>query len=242
MASMKILIGRLARCILLLEEHDFVVVCKSGRNHNDTDKLSRCPMPDEEQVSSALTEEVIALSLESIALAQLADPWTHPIIHHLDGREPSESTIRAQYATLSSYLCPVLSQHSPDGLRWLLLVPPERRGDVLRASHDERIAGHLGLFKKYYRVRQHLFWPGLYRTVRSYIKSCIKFQCSIWSSSAPSSLLQPLETRQRPLHAVLIFFFGPLRTSSSHSKWIIVTIDHGTRYEVTAAQSAATAE
>lgn len=88
---MKILIGRLARCILLLEEHDFVVVCKSGRNHNDTDKLSRCPLPDKEQVYSALTEQVIALSVESVALAQLANPWTHPIIQHLDGRQPSES-------------------------------------------------------------------------------------------------------------------------------------------------------
>ncbi|GBN47303.1 Retrovirus-related Pol polyprotein from transposon 17.6 [Araneus ventricosus] len=50
----------------------------------------------------------------------------------------------------------------PMGQQWLLVVPKQLRGDILRSLHDAPTAGHLGFAKTYDRIRRKYYWPGLY--------------------------------------------------------------------------------
>ena len=43
---------------------------------------------------------------------------------------------------------------------------------MIRRFHDSLFAGHLGVSRTIYRLRDRVYWPGLHNDVRSYIASC----------------------------------------------------------------------
>ncbi|KAF9423381.1 hypothetical protein HW555_001190 [Spodoptera exigua] len=55
---------------------------------------------------------------------------------------------------------------------WKLFVPNELRGKVIKECHDEVKAGHLGVRKTAFRVKQFYYWPNVIQDVKQYIKSC----------------------------------------------------------------------
>ncbi|XP_025766300.1 uncharacterized protein LOC112841659 isoform X1 [Oreochromis niloticus] len=79
-----------------------------------------------------------------------------------------------------------------------LVVPQEVRETVLNLGHSIPWAGHLGKHKTTARIKQHFFWPGLYRDVAYFCKSCP--QCQMTSSKVPSKApLQPLPIIGTPI-------------------------------------------
>lgn len=241
--------GRLGRWILRLQEYDFSIRHKSGRTHNDADGLSRCPLPEQAPRSTATpsadTPQVLAtLSLDSFISAQRADTWIRPILEHIEGTNPSSHRRFIKKSRDFAIFNGLLYKHNydPDGKRWLLVVPSLLRHEVLSFSHDDPTAGHLGLFKTYARVRHRYFWPGMYRAVCHYVQTCAPCQRRKRTSSRPSGLLQPIPPPSHPFEVVGIDIFGPLPLSTSGNRWILVAIDHATRYVETAPLRNATAE
>ena len=55
---------------------------------------------------------------------------------------------------------------------WKLVVPCERRREVLRESHDDPTAGHGGREKTHERIARLYFWPNLYKSVRKFVQRC----------------------------------------------------------------------
>lgn len=165
-------------------------------------------------------------------------------MQHLDGSHPSRDRSIIRKARDFCVMNDLLYRHNyaPEGRRWLLVVPGELRGDILHYLQDDGAAGHLGLFKTYSRIRHRFFWPGMYRSVCKYVRSCTKCQRRKRPSLPTAGLLQPLPAPSRPFEVVGSDFFGPLPTSSGGNRWIIVVIDHATRYVETASLSDGTAE
>ena len=54
--------------------------------------------------------------------------------------------------------------------RWKLVLPRERRLEVLSESHDDHQAGHLGIDKIYQRLAVAYYWPNMFRDVARYIR------------------------------------------------------------------------
>lgn len=81
----------------------------------------------------------------------------------------------------------------------------------------------------------------MYRSVDRYLKSCTECQRHKTSTLAPAGYLQPIEPPGSPFERVGIDFLGPFPLSTSGNRWIIVAIDHLTRYAETASVPTATA-
>ncbi|KAL5516201.1 hypothetical protein EMCRGX_G001479 [Ephydatia muelleri] len=62
-----------------------------------------------------------------------------------------------------------------------LVLPKEFRKSVLNLAHSLPTAGHLGKKKTVDRILQRFYWPGVYRDVTSYCKSCAGYQKVSWS-------------------------------------------------------------
>jgi hypothetical protein len=56
--------------------------------------------------------------------------------------------------------------------RWKLVVRKDFREKVFKENHDLPTAGHLGITKTFLRIVQAYFWPGLFRDLVLYVKSC----------------------------------------------------------------------
>lgn len=131
--------------------------------------------------------------------------------------------------------------YDPQGKRWLLVIPQHLRQEVLQHLHDDPTAGHLGFLKTCTRVRHRFFWPGMYATIFKYVRSCHLCQRRERPTSSPSGLLQPIAPPLLPFDVVGVDLFGPFPTSTSQNNWIILAIEHLTRYVETAALPNATA-
>ena len=72
-----------------------------------------------------------------------------------------------------------------------LVLPKEFRKSVLNLAHSVPTAGHLGKKKTVDRILQRFYWPGVYRDVTSYGKSCAGCQ-KLSGAKVTRALLVPL--------------------------------------------------
>lgn len=246
LTSLKDLTGRLGRWALKLQQYDFHIVYKSGRKHLDADALSRCPLPDSinlEPLENNILASLAPISRDTLPSDQRKDAWINRIMSHLDGSQPSNNrrfiNKTKQFSIIDGML--FRRNYDPQGRHWLLVVPQHLRQEILQQLHDDPTSGHLGFLKTYTRVRNRFFWPAMYRTIFKYVRGCHLCQIRKRSTSPPSGLLQPLTPPHSPFEVVGIDLLGPLPMSASQNNWIIVAIDHLTRYVETKALATATA-
>lgn len=55
---------------------------------------------------------------------------------------------------------------------WKEFIPKQQRINILRKNHDAPTAGHLEVFKTYYRVAQNYYLIKLKRDVARYVRMC----------------------------------------------------------------------
>lgn len=236
--------GRLGRWVLKLQEYDITISYKSGRQHSDADALSRLhPDTHDDSVPSA-PYTTSPLSTVALDVEQRGDPLLLPLIQLLEDPDrpaPRRLQRKAKLYTLHDGIL-YRKNYRPDGNRWLLVVPANLRGDIVRTCHDDLTAGHLGFLKTYSRLADRFFWQGMYRSVWKHVRACVSCQRRKHPAGLPPGHLQPLAPPPQPFGRLGIDFLGPFPLSTRGNRWILVAVDHLTRYVETKAVPVDTAE
>lgn len=232
-------VGRLARWALRLQEYDFVVRYKSGRQHADADCLSRLPASEPEADADNFDDYLAVVSsnfpdAETFIVEQQNDSSLQPLFAVAHGPNSSRRFVmRDRLLWKTNYL--------PWGARFLLVVPTRLRSQVLRTMHDDATSGHLGTARTLHRTKERFFWPNMHRTVAQYVASCQECQKYKRPTHVPPGLLHPVAPPSSPFEQVGIDLLGPFPRSSTGNRWVIVCVDHLSRYAETAAVPTATA-
>lgn len=232
--------GRLARWALRLQEYDFVVSYKSGRRHADADCLSRLPLPTTECDADNFDEYIAFVStgfpdMDTFISEQRKDDSLQPLF--AAARESAaDNRFRLRDGALYK------TNFSATGARYLLVVPKSLRSHVLSAMHDEPTSGHLGCTRTLYRAQERFYWPRMRNDTERYVASCTQCQRYKRPTDAPSGRLQPVSPPSTPFEQVGIDLLGPFPRSTDGNRWVIVCVDHLTRYCETAALPSATAK
>jgi len=96
-----------------------------------------------------------------------------------------------------------------DKQAWKLWVPETLREEVLGQAHDSVTSSHAGMQKTIAKIRRNLFWPGLSKDVRDYIRSCDACK----ENKAPNYTLRPPMGEHcptyRPFQSLYIDLLGP---------------------------------
>lgn len=66
------------------------------------------------------------------------------------------------------------------------------RYQLLALYHDSYIGGHLGVQATYARLKRHFIWPGMFKAILDWIKSCDIYARCKHEHCASLGLLQPL--------------------------------------------------
>uniref|UniRef100_A0A3B3D8P6 Gypsy retrotransposon integrase-like protein 1 n=1 Tax=Oryzias melastigma TaxID=30732 RepID=A0A3B3D8P6_ORYME len=111
-----------------------------------------------------------------------------------------------------------------------LVVPKLHRSMILNLGHTIPWAGHLGQAKTYHRIAQHFYWPGLYKDVAEYCKTCHECQMVSPRKVSDRACLQTLPIMDVPYNRIAMDIIGPLPKSSSGHKYTLVLCDYATRY------------
>lgn len=222
--------GRLARWALQLQPYNLKIDYTPGKANLVADTLSRPPCGTDSSSCEICSTSVAVPTWNpaDIRKEQLADPEVAKILTAFD-----ESVPELHLWTNRGYIVSqgVLYRYSPeqDSESPQLVVPSQGRRRIMEEYHDSALAGHYGVEKTFDRISSRYYWPGMRRYVTEYIRSCIECQKYKPTNAKPAGLLQTPAPARR-FETVAVDLFGPLPTSRSGNKWILIVEDTFSRW------------
>ena len=110
-----------------------------------------------------------------------------------------------------------------------LYIPKLLVNEVLKLTHSHRLAGHPGIKKTNKIVKNNYFWPGCSKDVELYIKRCVNCNRNKGNVNVPAPL-ERYPAELYPFQVVTMDFMGPFHTSYRGNKYILVFVDHLSRW------------
>ena len=114
----------------------------------------------------------------------------------------------------------------------LLVTPTDMRSDVVRAAHASMYSGHGGVTKTLLRAQSRFWWPSMATDIEKFVQNCTVCQRvnDPPAFHANRAELHPLPVPDVPNFRVHIDLYGPLKTSESGKKSVMVCTDAFTKY------------
>ena len=110
-----------------------------------------------------------------------------------------------------------------------LVLPQECRSIVLRLAHDVPMAGHLGVTKTKDRVLRRYYWPGIFKDIADYCRTCEVCQRSQPRRPARAEMI-PMPLITKPFQQIAMDLVGPLPRTQRGNRFILTICDYATRY------------
>ncbi|XP_064475418.1 uncharacterized protein K02A2.6-like [Ornithodoros turicata] len=190
--------------------------------------LGRAALPDIANITNSV--DTIPFDLSDLPAEQRRDSSLQTIIEMLQPHTP-----------LSRRDARRSQNFDPFGRPYLIVIPRHLRRALLQTLHDDPTTGHLGFARTYDRVIKRFFWPGMRRFISGYVRRCTDCQRRKHLPSAPQGLLQPIPPPAAPFQRLGIDLLGPFPVSADGNRWVVVCVDHYTRYAETKVLPTATA-
>ena len=111
-----------------------------------------------------------------------------------------------------------------------IVVPMKCRSAVLCLAHDIPLSGHLGVEKTKDRILKNYYWPGIFKDVANYVKSCDTCQKVARKRARDKAPLVPIPAIGQPFQRVGINMVGPLPLTKRRNRYILVVVDYASRY------------
>ena len=99
---------------------------------------------------------------------------------------------------------------------------------ILQDCHDCSVVGHPGRDRTLWNVSK-FFWPGMGKTVKEFVRTCVLCQRSK-SSRTKVGLLQPLPVPKKPWEDISMDFVMGLSRTGRHNDAVFVLVDRLTKY------------
>jgi hypothetical protein len=113
--------------------------------------------------------------------------------------------------------------------RSLVCLPSSLKKEAIYSLHNDVTAGHLGFIKTLYKLKERFYFPKIDQFVRHYVRSCKDCQSRKRDYGQPKGDLQVIDS-QEPFSLVGMDILGPLAKSDRDYKYIIILVDHFTKY------------
>ena len=129
-----------------------------------------------------------------------------------------------------------LSPCEMDGLLWVrpgrqarlvIVLPQPLQEKAILNHHLAYYAGHFGVHKTLQRLKLSYYWPKMKRQVKAFISRCLFCLSYKPKFQVPSWLKLPVGT---PFEILAMDLFGPLPMTIRKSEYVLVLVDHHTRW------------
>ncbi len=171
--------------------------------------------------------EMYCLHSVKVDELQRLDPKLIPLINWLENPDPSRKPAQIDHFMLRKNTL-YRAGYDEFGQLWRLVIPKSHVKEVMKEIHDYEGAD-LGFFKTWHLIKSRFYWPGMYRNVLQFTKSCQICQEYNRATTVPSGHLFPSFPPLMPFHTAGIDFIGPFPLCIKH-KYALVFICHTTRF------------
>lgn len=207
--------GRLGRWVYELMEYDFKVIHRKGAQNIVPDALSRM-FEDDSQVAK--------ISAVDIA-KETTDPWYKKRVYQILKHPKRYRAWNIIEGKIYRYRPDeTIDDIVKDLDAWKLVIPQEKRVDILYEMHNEPSAGHMGVEKTYRKIAQYYYWPGMYRDIISYVRGCQTCQKCKLEQRGQIGLMGTRETT-KPWQAIAADLIGELPRSKAGFEYLLIFED-----------------
>ena len=116
--------------------------------------------------------------------------------------------------------------------RKLLYIPPTMIKQLLTAYHNAPWAGHFGVHRTYWKLKDKYWWRNMKTTIKDYIQSCLKCQMFNIDRRKAPGLLHPIEAPSSPFQLIGIDYTGPFPVTPQGNKYVLAITDYFTKWVV----------
>lgn len=205
---MKDPVGRLGRWAVRLQQYDYEVVHRKGKDNEAPDALSRAPLDLD-------VPEIDLVSVDS----PVEDAWYNKLKSNILQSPSAYPHFKVEGTQVYKK---IFTGVSPEAT-WVRLVPKEKRNEVLQECHDAPLSGHFGFYKTFNRIRLLYYWPRMRDEISDYINSChtcIEFKAK---NTAPAGLMGDRRVVSAPMEVLSCDLMGPLPRSANENTHLVVT-------------------
>ena len=251
---------KLQRWSVTLAEYDFTVEYRPGKRHTHVDALSRLSVKDtrgvgaphidlpEEATVDAAYPEHCTLPITDWKTAQNSDPDYCIIRNFLQTGRVQTAELPHWFRILPSskrsrFLIDntgIVIRGDDSGKRTRWLVPQSLQQTLIKRSHSGSQGAHLGATKLFAQLSLKYYWPQMLDTIRDFIKACDR--CQRVKAAPRIHRTSRILNREALWSTVAFDFFGPLRKTARGNVYILVGIDHFSRWPEAIATRVANAE
>lgn len=204
--SLKDPTGRLARWALKLQHYSFDIVHRAGKLNIVADALSRAV-------------------IQSIDTQNWYDILTNDI-----SSDKYDKTLYKIHNKKFFKFIPNSQDPNQDDSAWKMIVNPINIKTILEECHDSKLAGHLGVKKTIFRVKEKYFWPRLIKDVTEYVKGCDRCKCTKYPTQISRPLMGKAKEVDQPWEMISMDYIGPLPRSRKGNTMLYVVIDFLSKY------------
>lgn len=207
--------GRLARWAVRLQQFDFSIIHRKGKEHLVPDYLSR------DVPSIALVETEV-----------VSDKWYLDMVRRISENPLNYPKWRVEGQKIFKHVNSRCVGLGDSGDEWKLVVPKERRGKLLQEYHDLPTAGHMGIFKTFNRLAERFYWPKMRCDVARYVRTCETCQAVKVEPKKPAGLMLSNPKVSRPWQVISADLVGPFPKSKSGNMFVLAVSDYFSKFSL----------
>ena len=204
--------SRIMRMKLKLQEFDYTIVYKRGKENSNSDALSRMFSVTEpvEAAVNAVSKEIERSELPSDS----------------EGSEVAEENPKGGME--SGTQCSTLSEKQKLG--------------ILKEIHDSPLGGHVGINRTYRKLKQFVDWTGMKNDVENYIRTCGKCQKNKMTQCHTRMPLVLTDTPSTVFQKCSVDIVGPFNLSGTGYRYILTVQDDLSKFLIAVPLEDQTAE
>lgn len=218
--------GRVGRWVLKLQQFDFDIVHRKGKENVVPDILSRDTLDPENRPED---DEILNLDITSVKSDTIVDPWILKMKSNVEKYPLKFPSWRLQNNELYKY---VPSKYNDLQPAWKRVIPKTERVQIISKNHDDPLAGHPGVFKTFKRISQNYYWPRMAADIAKYVAKCTTCCKNKPLLQKPAGLMSSHPIPSEPWEWVSCDFIGPLPRSNNGFKNILVITDHFSKFVI----------
>lgn len=111
-----------------------------------------------------------------------------------------------------------------------LVVPREYREDLLNLCHGNGWSGHLGIKKSKERLLMEYYWPGCFKDVEEFVRSCDTCQRTGKPGEKWKAPLKLVPIISEPFRRLVIDIVGPLPATKSGYRYLFTMLCPATKF------------
>lgn len=210
--------GRLARWSVRLQQYDFDVVHRRGKENVVPDALSR---------AVPVVNEVIE---QPSIFPDHGDAWYSNMMEKIKKHPAQYPLWRTDGNTIfkkSSNRYPGLEDPLFD---WKTVVPKKYRRKIITDLHDTPTCGHAGVHKTLHRISNKYYWPRMQADIATYIRKCTVCLAHKPENRAPAGYISGRAEITRPWELLSVDIVGPLPKSTQGNIYILSVQDYFSKY------------